>query len=599
MYPDMKCLFSFLLLILVIPCSGQNIDSLKKVVFSKASDQTRLNAVIQIANYSSQKKPNEIFAIAKPGLTIAERVNDKKATGLILRDIGKAWYLTGKHDSATFYYDKSAAVLSKITNQSALTADYIELANLYTESKNYDKAIEICHRAITQSPKTGARWELMAALKQVGQLYEARQNYREALSYFRQAFDISDSLDFVQKTKENSSEAYSRNFMKDVFGSIKQKSESEQDILKTIETKRSLNDTLALTINYFNLGVFYQSKKLYGQALDALQSSLQYATTINYTAMQSSALNEIADLYEQKGDFAQSLIYLKRRLALNDPENVKHSKTIDELQTKYEITQREDQVLQQQFEITKRNYWITGIFIIVLLMLCIGVFYFKQAKLRQRNIAMQAIIETEESERKRIAQDLHDSVSQTMTAAKINLTVIGGELPFVNEGQKKRFQKAINLVDDGFREVRTISHNMMPWALHETGLAMVVKQFIENIENDAITINFFSRGFDMPFDDTVEIILYRVLQESVNNVMKHANASRLDISLIKDEKNISLTIEDNGKGFDTTRPGVYSGIGLNNLRSRINFLKGKVEFDSQVGKGTLVSIYIPVNIKAS
>jgi len=279
--------------------------------------------------------------------------------------------------------------------------------------------------------------------------------------------------------------------------------------------------------------------------------------------------------------------------------NTHHAKTIDELQTKYEITQREDQLLQQKFEITKRNYWMAGIFVVILLMFFIGLIYYKQTKLKQRNIAMQAIIETEESERKRIAQDLHDSVSQTMTAAKINLTVIGSELPFVNEAQKRRFGKAIKLVDDAFREVRTISHNMMPWALHETGLALVIKQFIENIESDAIVINFFSSGFDAPFDATTEIILYRVLQECVNNVMKHANASRIDISLIRDEKNISLTIEDNGKGFDTARPGIYSGIGLNNLKSRINFLKGKVEFDSQVGKGTLVSVYIAVAGKTS
>jgi two-component system NarL family sensor kinase len=79
--------------------------------------------------------------------------------------------------------------------------------------------------------------------------------------------------------------------------------------------------------------------------------------------------------------------------------------------------------------------------------------------------------------------------------------------------------------------------------------------------------------------------------------MKHANADRLDISLIRDEENISLTIEDNGKGFDTSQPEIYRGMGLKNLQSRINFLKGKVELDSQVGKGTLVSVYIPLNKK--
>jgi len=599
MYPAMKYLFSISFLLTAIWCSDQNIDSLKKIVSGKASIQKRLNAAIQILTYAPDKNPNETLTVAGEGLVLASRLNNKKASCFMLTAFGKAYYLTAKYDSAAFYFDRAASILATVKSQASVADNYVELADLYARLKKYDKAIELNHIAISASPQTGARRMLMAALNQAGALYEAKHNYREALGYYRQAFDIGDSLDFVQKTKENTSETFSRNFMKDVMGSLKQKSESEQDVLKTIDTKKSLNDTLALTINYFNLGVLYKSKRKYPQSLEALQNCLQYATKINYTAMQSSAVNEMADLYEQTGDYRQSLIYLKKHVALNALSNTSHSKTIDELQTKYEITQREDQVLQQQFEIAKRNYWMTGIVVIILLMLFIGFIYYKQTKLKQRNIAMQAIIETEESERKRIAQDLHDSVSQIMTAAKINLTVIGGELPFVNDAQRKRFEKAIKLVDDGFREVRTISHNMMPWALHETGLALVVKQFVENIENDGIAINFFSRGFDLPFDATTEIILYRVLQECVNNVMKHANASRLDISLIRDERNISLTIEDNGNGFDTAAPGIHEGIGLNNLRSRINFLKGKVELDSELGKGTLVSVYIPLTNKTS
>ncbi|WP_162842679.1 tetratricopeptide repeat-containing sensor histidine kinase [Mucilaginibacter pineti] len=593
----MKYLFHFLFFLVAIPCFGQNADSLKKIISGNSPPQQRLNAIEQFTSLFPAKDPDEILTVAKTGLNLAAKLNNKEATGLLLVNIGKAYHQKANYDSTAYFYDKAAGILSALNKEAVLANGYIELANSYLKLKNYTKAIEFYDTAIKYAPKSGSRSTLIIALNGLGTLYESKHNYREALNYFRQSFDISDSLNLVQKAKENTSEAYSRNFMKDVMGNIKQKTASVQNILKTLDTKKSLNDTLALTINYFNLGVLYKGKKMYPQSLDALQNCLQYASKINYTDMQSSAVNEMADLYERIGDYRQSLNYLKKRSAINVGIN-KNSKTIDELQTKYEITQREDQVLKQQFEITKRNYWMTGIFVLILLMLLMGLIYYKQTQLKQRNIAMQAIIETEENERRRIARDLHDSVSQTMSAAKINLTVIGGELPFVNEEQRKRFEKAINLVDNGFREVRTISHNMMPWALHETGLAQVIKQFIGNIENDTIAINFFSKGFDAPFDDTTEIILYRVLQESVHNVMKHANASRIDISLIKDEQNISLTIEDNGEGFDITNPEIHKGMGFNNLRSRINFLKGKVELDSQIGKGTLVSVYVPIINKA-
>jgi two-component system NarL family sensor kinase len=264
------------------------------------------------------------------------------------------------------------------------------------------------------------------------------------------------------------------------------------------------------------------------------------------------------------------------------------------LQTKYENTQKENRILQQQFEISRRNYWVAGIAIALLLILLLTYFYYKSNQLKQQNIATTAIMETEEKERKRIAQDLHDSVSQLMMAAKINLTVVGSEIPFSNDAQKSRFEKAIHLVDEGFKEVRTISHNMMPQALLESGLALVIKQFIENIENDSIKVNLFSKGFEDHFDDTIETILYRILQECVNNVLKHAKASRLDISLIRDEANISLTIEDNGRGFDMTDREKYRGMGMKNLQNRVNFVKGKIEIDSHPGRGTLVSVYIPV-----
>jgi len=274
--------------------------------------------------------------------------------------------------------------------------------------------------------------------------------------------------------------------------------------------------------------------------------------------------------------------------------NTRGSRSIDELQNKFEISQREDQIMRQRFEITKRNYWVAGTILFFIFLSAIAFIYYNQTRLKQQNEAMQAIIDAEEGERRRIAQDLHDSVSQTMSAAKLNLAVVRDELSFADEEQRSRYEKAITLVDNGFKEVRTISHNMMPWALHKTGLAKVVQQFLDNIRTPGLEVNFFTRGFESPFNESIEIILYRVLQECVHNVLKHAHASTISISLIRDEQSISLTVEDDGRGFDSSDPQIYSGMGLSNLRSRINYLKGKLEISSQPGRGALVSIYIPL-----
>lgn len=468
--------------------------------------------------------------------------------------------------------------------------DYAKQAKALFDSKSYDKAAELYRLMAWEAGRTGASSVRVTALSQLALISEIKRDYGGAVDYLRRAYDIADSLSITAKTNENTPETYSHNFMTDVMGTIKQKEQSTEEILETIASKQSLNDTLALSINYFNLGQLYKSKQMYQQALGAFQNSLMYAQKIYFAQMQLSSVNEIADLYEFTGDSKRALAYLKKRKPIIALLNSSGAKSIEELQPQYEL-----QLLTQQFEITRRNYWVTGISVVVVLLLMIGFIYYKQTQLRQRNIAMQAIIKTEESERQRIARDLHDSVSQTMSAAKINLSVIRDDMLFKDDEQRMRFDRVLGMVDDGFKEVRTISHNMMPWALHKTGLGKVIKQFIGNIENGSISFNFFSKGFDEPFDDTIELILYRVLQESVNNVIKHAGANRVDISLMRDDSSISLTIEDNGKGFDASDPGFKAGMGLDNLRSRINFLKGKVDVDSQPGSGTLISVYIPIS----
>jgi len=589
----MKHIFLLLFFFAITPCRAQNTDSLKKIVFSDASVQIRLQAAIKTATLLASTRPDEIREIAKKGLKLAQRYHDDKSAGLLLRALGKGHFARKQYDSAAYFYNEAGQKLQMVKYYGLLDSDYLELARAYFTNKKYDKAAELYNLAALYAAKSGASQSVITALSQLGLIQEIKHDYIGALGFLRQANDIVDSIRIAEKISKNTPETYSRDFMTDVEGAIKQETETAEEILKTIATKQSLNDTLALSINYFNLGLLYKNNQLYPQALKALKSSLTYATKINYAEMQLSAVNQIADLYEFTGNNKQAVAYLKKRSAIIKLLNSPEAKTAEELKIKE--GQREAQMLAQQFEISRRNYWMVAISVLIVLLLVIGFIYYKQTQLKQRNIAMQAIIQTEESERQRIARDLHDSVSQTMSAAKINLSIIGSEIAFKDEEQRQRFNRVLGMVDDGFKEVRTISHNMMPWALHKTGLANVVKQFIGNVENGTISFNFFSKGFDEPFNDNVELILYRVLQESVNNVIKHAGADRVDISLIRDEASISMTIEDNGKGFDSTNPEFKAGMGLGNLRSRINFLNGKVEVASQPGSGTLVSVYIPVN----
>jgi signal transduction histidine kinase len=133
---------------------------------------------------------------------------------------------------------------------------------------------------------------------------------------------------------------------------------------------------------------------------------------------------------------------------------------------------------------------------------------------------------------------------------------------------------------------------MMPNALLKNNLGVAIRDFTDKMDKKSLEVHLYTEGLDQRLDSNAEPILYRVIQECVNNVIKHAGATTLDISIIRDKDGISATIEDNGKGFDITDKTKFEGIGLKNIFTRIEFLKGTVEFDSAPGRGTAVSLHI-------
>ena len=181
-----------------------------------------------------------------------------------------------------------------------------------------------------------------------------------------------------------------------------------------------------------------------------------------------------------------------------------------------------------------------------------------------------------------------------MSAAKINLAAICNDISFASDTQKQRFENALKLVDDSCSEVRSVSHNIMPNSLLRNSLAAAVRDFINKIDQQVIRINLLTEGLNEKIDEDIEIMLYRVTQECVNNVIKHSGADTLDIVLVNEENEITVTVEDNGKGFDVNDKDKFEGIGLKNIRTRVDYLKGTVEWDSSPGRGTVVSIHVPL-----
>lgn len=256
-------------------------------------------------------------------------------------------------------------------------------------------------------------------------------------------------------------------------------------------------------------------------------------------------------------------------------------------------------------------YWIliVGTSIVVLLVLAIIVFVsVYQRKVFRQQVAMQeletkkqrelllATVQSKENERQRIAKDLHDEVGAMLSAIKMSVEGIIIKTKNKEAHDKAEYTKTI--IDDTISNVRRISKDLMPATLNEFGLFAAVKEIhgIMKRSNTNILFELDMQGNDSILNKEQALSLYRVVQELLNNSVKHANAKKISINLNVESKRTTLLFTDNGKGFDIEQHGKIQvnnkGLGLKNIESRVSIFGGAVTFKSELGSGTQIEAYI-------
>jgi two-component system, NarL family, sensor kinase len=432
----------------------------------------------------------------------------------------------------------------------------------------------------------------------LGAAYNKLKQPAVALEYLKAALETkiktNDSLG-IGNTLLNLGDSY---FLLGDYVNAKKYITDAELMYKAIDNKQGLSKV------YTNLGALASKQKDFDEAKKQELKALALAEKGN----DSHTLNE---LYTNLGKTLEStnkdsaILFKDKALTEKDSLiNLTVQGQIADMQTKYETAEKEKKIKEQELAITKRNYSIAAILGVLSLAAILGWSYFNRYKLKKKNELQQRlneqqekatieILAAEEKERKRIASDLHDGVGQLMTAAWLNLQALQTEQNNLPSNSTKLLTKSLELVDESCKEVRAVSHNMMPNALLKKGLSNAVREFIHQINSKQTKINLQTDDINKPIPIQIETVLYRIIQESVNNVIKHANASSLDISIGQDINGVDVMIEDNGKGFNFAEAIKKDGIGLENIQSRVHYLKGTVEWNSAPNKGTLVAIHIP------
>jgi two-component system, NarL family, sensor kinase len=532
-------------------------------------------------------------------IAFAQKNKNKKYESSYRISYGMSLYFKGMMDRTLQEYLAALKLAEEINDKKLMSRVMHEMGVFYNKNGMRDKGIKTIEQSVEYARTINDTDGVARSLNSLGALYEQNNELDKALICYKE------SLEKYTLLKSDLGSSYSYSNIGLVYLYKSDFINAKQNLEASLNLRLKLNDVNAIAMSYIDLAELYKAQQNYSLAIEQANLCINYAEKVSYKDIIQYSYNLIAQCYAALKQYDKAYEYKQLHQNLKDSLfNLKKSEQIADMQTKYDTDKKEQQIKIQALEITKRNTYLVVSILIFLALLVVLYLMYNRYKLNQANklqseiikqqdLASRAIIEAEENERKRIAGDLHDGIGQLFSAVKMNLSGLTDRITMQDEDTKLLYDKTIAMVDESCSEVRSISHNMMPNVLLKYGLATAIRDFISKIDSRKLKVFLELEGINVSLDSSVETVLYRVIQESVNNVIKHSNASRLDIQINKDEDGISVSIEDNGKGFDTTKAEKFEGIGLKNIITRVQLIKGFVEWDSSPDNGTLVSIFIP------
>lgn len=553
-----------------------------------------------LANYDSA------IYYYKKALPYSINANYKRGTGGLYVNLGNAYQYKGEFNEVIYNYIKGIKIFETIKDSSRLGMSYENLAAFYNSIKNKEKELEYLNKALKVIPKNDHE-RLAYALGDFGLANMKFKKFNEAYRSFIKA-------DSITKTLNNTRLNYfaQRNFGTYYF-ETKDYNKAIFHYQKALPFINEINDNYYKNDLILELGNSYAFNKDYSNALIYLNEALKVSETEKTIEIQVKAHSQLARVYEALNNTNLAYFHLKQNTKLKDSLlNETHLKQINLLEKQYQSEKKDKEIAENksilehnQLELAKNknNFVLALVSGIILLLILFGLwlFYSQSQKLKNIEISkleqerditkLQALIEGEEKERIRLAQDLHDGINGDLSSIKFHLSSI--DFNSLSAENKSLFNKTIDMIDYSCDQVRNISHNLSPTAINDFGLINSVKNYCSKLEQfHAMTINFQHFGNDIKLPKNIETVIYRIIQELVNNIIKHAEASEALVQINSHDDNLFITVEDNGKGFDFSKQ--KTGIGLKNIASRIAFLNATLE-EEHNPNGTTFNINIDLN----
>ena len=520
----------------------------------------------------------------------ATQLGDSALVGTILLNVGTRFHLLNQAGKAQRYWEQAAVLLENVRHSRYLdkfpylAAVYLQLADSRIEAQQLPLA-----------------WQYLRKCRQLVQTGQADQ--------FRADYYVSMANYYL------SAKAPAR------------VAEMARPGLYWARQKADLNVEAQLELLQ---GAADVQLGRYAAARPAVARGLRHLRQTGDVPAQVKALSVLADLEEKDRQFAAALRYTQQAHQLQDSLAATASKIqVNTLENQYQARQKEQQIRGlrqvqqlQQADLKRQrtlNFLYLSLVAGLLLLGALGYLVLRQRQQRQRQrqreqdrqiaalqqerqlLATEAMLRGQEEERARLARDLHDGLGGMLSTVKLYLGSARGNLVLTPESARL-FSRSIEHLDSSIQEMRRVARDLMPEALLTFGLPAAVRDLCETLQHGQppLRVQCEVFGLEEPpaerLPQRTELVVYRLVQELLNNVLKHAQARQVIVQLTRHEQLVQVVVEDDGRGFDAAARPVAAGVGLRSIQARVDYLGGTLEVQSQPGQGTAVTIEFALTV---
>ncbi|MEE1945244.1 ATP-binding protein [Pedobacter sp. KR3-3] len=542
----------------------------------------------------------------KQAVQFAKELNDAVIIAKTTANVGNSFNFLNQYENALYYYEIAKKDFDKI-NDPYLAARMNDLIqNVYFHLSQYENGVQYGKEAVSYFKTAGKDMELGQASLNLANNYQSLNNNASALVCYQ------DGLAMAKKTGYKALELASLIGIGDIYFHRYDTESTRKYYEAALTLSKQLNNPEGEAIAGRGMALHFLLKKDFKTAKNYISASLKLADSLDLKQEKFEGLKVMSGILFGLHDVVAAERYLDSATLIENKlrgEEIQNKTLL--LEKKFETAKKETQIKLQQAQLRQKSnliyFLIAGAIALLVISLLSYRNYRHRRKLQQAKIdeletekqltATEAVLKGEEQERTRLAKDLHDGLGGMLSGIKYSLSNMKGNL-ILTPDNALAFERSMDMLDSSIREMRRVAHNMMPEILVRYGLDTALKEFCNEInQSGVLAINYQSVGMNkVAMEQTTAVAVYRIVQELVNNSIKHAYAKNVlvQLHLSEQERLLAITVEDDGNGFDTAALNEATGMGWQNIQNRVEFLKGKLDVQSAPNKGTSVMIEITI-----